>query len=244
MKSNVLRVTVAAATIGFVGFIGNIQADTVTFDFESPFPATAIPGTGIRTGAYSSLSFTLSGLTINITRPGGKFDLVQNTYFDATRDQTKPSAWGTKSLDPFSQQTQATPFVVNFSLPVDSVSIMMGDYGDDGSDALVLKAFSGLNASGTLLTSAADSLPTSGSSFTKTLIVSASGIQSISFIGGTQYFPNSVFYDNITVTFTGGGGGTTGEEPPGNIPEPSALSLVALGLAGLLSVARRKRRAA
>jgi hypothetical protein len=242
MKSNVMRVTVAVTAIVFAGLAGNAQADTVTFDFESPYPATAIPGTGIRTGAYTSLSFTLNGLTADITRPGGRFDLVQNTYFDATRDQTKPAGWGQKSLDPFSQETQATPFVVNFSLPVTFVSIKMGDYGEDMGDVLLLSAFSGANASGSLLASASNTLPNGGTAFDKrTLQVSAAGINSISFIGGTQYFPNSVFYDNITVTFTGGGGGATGEEPPGNIPEPSALTLVAIGLAGLLTVARRNR---
>lgn len=240
MKFNVMRVAVAVAAIGFAGLDGSVQADVAIFNFESPFPATAIPGTGIRTGAYTSLTFTLNGLTIDITRPGGKFDLVQNTFFDATRDQTKPSAWGNKSLDPFNQQTQATPFVVNFSLSVDSVSVMMGDYGDDPNDMLVLKAYSGLNGTGTLLATATDTLPNGGTAFDyRTLSVSSSGIKSITMIGGTQYFPNSVFYDNITVTFTGGG--TTDEGQPGNIPEPSALTLAAIGLAGLLTVARRKR---
>jgi hypothetical protein len=245
IKSNVVIVAAAVTAAAFVGMAGPTRADTAIFDFESPYPTTAIPGTGIRTGAYTSLSFTVNGLTIDLSRPGGKFDLVQNTYFDATRDQTKPAGWGQKSLDPFSQQTQPTPFVVNFSLPASSVVIKMGDYGDDLNDVLVLKAFSGLNASGTLLASATDTLPSGETGFDKrSLSLSAMGINSISFIGGTSLFPNSVFYDNLTITFTGGGGGTTSEEPPGNIPEPSALTLVAIGLAGLFTVTHLKRQSA
>jgi hypothetical protein len=227
-----IAVVVAVAFVTTV--VGIAKASTVTFDFEDQ-AATAIPISGVRTGALTSLTYTLSGLTLQITRPGGKFDIVQDIL-----GQAKPVSWGAKSLDPFAQAMQATTFVVNFSLPVDSVSIMMGDYGDDPNDALILKAFSGLNASGTALASATDTLPLGGTNFDyRTLTVSVAGINSISFIGGTQYFPNSVFYDNITVTFTGDGG-TTGEEPPGNIPEPSALTLVAIGLTGLLTVARRK----
>jgi hypothetical protein len=241
MKFNAAVVTLVAAGTVWLGIAPVANADTVNFDFESQL-ATAIPGTGIRTGAYTSLSITLSGLTIDITRPGGKFDIVQNTFFDATRNQTKPTPWGSKSLDPFYQQTQSTPFVVNFSLPVTSVSIMMGDYGDDMNDVLVLKAFSGSNASGTVLASGSDSLPLGGTAFdSRTLSVSAAGINSISLIGGSPFFPHSVFYDNLTVTFDSGGG-TTGEGPPGNIPEPSALTLVALGTVGLLMAARIKKQ--
>src|SRR5207247_5585108 len=58
-------------------------------------------------------------------------------------------------------QTCALPisglFIASFSTPVSSVSIDLGDYGQD-RDTLSLSAFSGANASGALLGSATDTL--------------------------------------------------------------------------------------
>lgn len=225
---------IALAAMLHGAIIGTTRADTTTFNFESE-TATAIPVTGVRTGALSALSITVSGLTLQVTRPGGKFDIVQNTG-----PQAKPASWGSKSLDPFVQQTQATPFVINFSIVVTNVSVVMGDYGDDPGDVLVLKAFSGLDASGSTLASTSGTLPLGDSTFDfRTLSVAANGIRSISLIGGSTFFPQSVFYDNITVSFDGslitGGGGPI-------IPEPSSLALVGAGLLSLLALRRRKSR--
>jgi hypothetical protein len=221
----------AAATVAAAfcwGMVRTAAAGPIVFNFEAQ-TATAIPVSGVRTGALTSLTITQSGLTIDITRPHGKFDIVENILA-----QTKPASWGLKSLDPFAQPTKATPFVIDFSVPVTNVSIMAGDYGDDRGDVLLLEAFSGSNGSGKLVAKATGTLPDGGTAFGfRTLQVSSTkGIDSITLIGGTRYFPQSVFYDNLTVM--------PELSPASIIPEPSTIALVSAGLALMLLVARRR----
>lgn len=167
-------------------------ATPIIFDFESEF-ATAVP----RTGAYSSLSITKSGLKADISRPGGRFDIVQNVG----PDQVKSSSFGSKSLDPFFQETRNTPFVINFSSPISRANVEMGDYGQDSPDTLILRAYSQPNASGNLIDSSRRKLFTNPSSpfafRSRELVVSGDSIRSLELIGGSSSFPNSVFYDNI-----------------------------------------------
>ena len=76
-----------------------------------------------------------------------------------------------------------------------------------------MQAFSGLNGSGTLLGTASVSQLASASfpNDFMTASVSAAGIESIVFVGGSPSFPNSVYYDNFTATTssTVPDGGTT-----------------------------------
>jgi len=220
-------VAVAAVILG----LGPVTAEAapVTFDFEAE-TATALP----RTGVFTSLSETNSGVTVTITRASDKhFDIVANI----APSQVKPAAFGLRSLDPFFDSRPGL-FIASFSTPVSSVSIDLGDYGQD-RDTLSLSAFSGANASGALLGSATDTLAADQTStFTfRTLSLSAAGIQSITFGGtfssdttSTNDFTNSLFADNLTVNAS-----TT-------VPEPATLVLLvsAMPIAALYRQTRRR----
>ena len=188
------------------------HAAPITFDFEGE-TATFTPPAA-RTGALTTLTMTKSGLTVTITRPGSSFDIVENIM-----GQAKPPSWGTKSLDPFFDATTSTPFIVNFSMPVISVSVDMGDYGQDDDD-LLLEGYAGLDVTGTLLAIETDFLPGGGFDFSfLTLATAVPAIRSVKMIGGSSAFPSSVFFDNLTVD--------PGVTPV--IPEPSTAILLSIG---------------
>jgi hypothetical protein len=188
-----------------------------TYDFEGTSTTSPPP-----TGALTSLMLTDSGVTLNLTRPGSKFDIINLVPFGAP-------GFGSRSLDPFWDFASNTPFIGDFSTPLSSVSIDMGDFGQD-ADNLLLEAYSGLGATGTLLGTATDTLPAGGFTFgSKTLTVSAPGIVSMRFIGGNNDYPNSVYYDNIKAT---------------PVPEPCSLALLGMGGLPLLRRLRRRQPAA
>ena len=174
--------------------------------------------------ALTLSSQTESGLTLDITRPGDTFDILDATVFPF------PAQYGTRVLSPFNDVTGPS-FLGNFSAAVSSVSVDMGDFGQD-ADTLQLFAYSGLNGTGTLLDTENASLPSgSGSTFTgTTLLVSAPGIMSIVFTGGPTAAPNSLYYDNITVVTA-----------TAVAPEPATLLLLGTGVAGI-GVRRWRRR--
>ncbi len=224
------RATVAATVLVVLLFAtGSARADIV-FGFEDQ---TASSMFGNHPGAYTTLTETVSGLTLTLTRQGvtapGTFDIFNTT----TASGSFPAVWGTRTLDPFGTETSNTPFVANFSSKISSFSMQYGDFGDDADTGSIM-AFSGPNGTGTLLASNTDfyglkSLPDQFDTFG----VSAAGIQSVVFIGGSPSFPNSVYYDNLTVTLS-----------PTAIPEPASLTLLGLGAAGLALRSWRRRAAA
>lgn len=110
-----------------------------------------------------------------------------------------------------------------FSGGASAVSIDLGDFNAD-ADTIVLRAY---DASDTLLASNSALLSSSFSGM-MTLGVAASGISYVVF-GSEAPSVNgsSVFADNLVFT-------------PG-VPEPGTYALMALGLAGVAALARRRR---
>jgi hypothetical protein len=193
-------------------------AQNAFYDFEG-FPGTAPPFGGIVLG----LSTTDNGITMSITRPGSSFDIVDNTALGQTG---KPASWGDRSLAPFFD-TGATPMLADFSLPIYSFSVEMGDYFADSDTLLSVEAYSGLGGTGALVGSATASYGTNGFPTIITVGVTGPGAQSVKFIGGSVDFPNSLFYDNIKVS---------------TVPEPGSLAMLFAGAAPFGFYLRRRVR--
>ena len=192
---------------------------------QSTFGFEEFPGTNGDPGVYTTISSTVGGLTLTITRSQGqKFDVQ-----DTTATLGWPPTWGNRCLSPFFKGTDDDYFIGNFSAPLTSVSLEMTDFGMD-SDTCVLNAYSGLNGSGTLLGTDSKVWGTDSSPNFLTLNVAGSSppIQSITFVGGSTIGPNSMYVDNII----GSGASPT-------VPEPMTLSLLGIGAAALL---RRRSR--
>jgi hypothetical protein len=207
-----------------VGTIELFPFDTVLviFDFEELDPTFDFSDG--REGELTSLISVKSGITIEIFRE-------DNNNFDTRDNDANPfyefdveelGKFESVSLDPFIDPFSAnSAFIVNFSIPVSSVSVTMGDSnsnltgdgpGDD--EAFILEAYSLANATGTLLDSDGATLdnpstpPPIEFGPSVTLFVAATGecIRSILMEGGSQNPDqpdqprnNSVIYDNIIV---------------------------------------------
>jgi Ca2+-binding RTX toxin-like protein len=136
-----------------------------------------------------------------------RFDIVNNTG-----QQTKPSelGFGQRSLDPFFDQQNAIPFTLDLGtdeserefLLANTISITMGDYGED-TDNLSIQLF---DDEWRLLGANSGTLAGGGTSFTSASLTANSTegkrVRYVRFIGGSAERPNSVFYDNIVLTYT------------------------------------------
>jgi len=200
-----------AASLCWVVFhvvgLGAAHADSVVFDFESqPLKVNV-----------TTMVMEKDGLVATITRSGIPF-------------RAGTSNWGTQVLNPWNEIGGVyldDPFIVDFSVPISSAMVGMGDSGGD-MDYLSLEAYSEPGGTGTLLASDSAVLTPVGSQFSfLTLSVEAASIRSLAMVGGSYDYPNSVVYDNLTVT---------------PIPEPATLVVLGTGAAGLLLCVRRRRR--
>ena len=198
-------------------------ADVVTFSFEGLADTNS-------SGAYTSLSQTVDGVTMTVTRVGGNhFDI-----WDLSSNMPSADGWGSSSLSPFSD-TSNSAFIFTFSQAVSAFSVQVGDFDGD-ADTQFGTAYSGANGTGSALGTfggtwgdgdlGAGTLP-------ETDGISVAGINSIVFIGGSSGFPNSLFYDNIMVT-------TNSVSP---VPEPSSLLLLLTGAGGFAGMRLRRRSA-
>ena len=209
MSRSRLLASITYSSMFFLGFVGPAEAVFIiptdglssfgtskTFDFENRSP------TGRRTGSLTELRFFSDDLQLTITRGGVGFDLVEN---EPPFQDEKPRNWGDISLDPFAFERDGTPFSLEFSSPVKSLKVSAGDYGADTPDVLKLTAFDREFGTLSFLDDDTDIIPTRppGSQEFNTGSVSVSdadGIDQAFMIGGTNEFPNSVFYDNISVS--------------------------------------------
>lgn len=226
------RIRMCGATLVFALTAVLIPASearaNVIFDLESETATFSEPLMTSRLGAFGTLTMTVDGLTITITRPGSSFDIVSNTSGGQTG---KPASFGDNSLDPFFEDTNSAPFILDFSTPISAFSVDYGDFGAD-FDEMLLEAFSGARATGNLLAMTTDTYGVSSFADFSTATVSAQGIRSIRMVGGSTGFPHSVFYDNLTAT-----------QQTVIVPEPSTLVLSGIALLfGITGHVRQRRK--
>ena len=223
MRYRSARAGVVASAMGamVLGAATRSIAVPVTFDFEDQ---VATDNNFNPPGALTTLTMIKGGITATMTRAGGKrFDITNAT----AGGFPLPAGQGDKALSPFFDTTPGA-FVVNFSQPLGSVSVLEGDFQPSDADSLSLQAFSGLNGTGTLLGTATNTLPDntgSGWLFRSLSLSGLAGAQSVVMDGGSPSFPTSVFFDNLTVNA---------------VPEPATLCIA--GGAFVLITTRRARR--
>lgn len=130
-----------------------------------------------------------------------------------------PGSWGMHALSPFLDHFGGA-FLLTFSTPISSIKVDVGDFAPSDDDSFTLTAGSGMDSGSQ---SGSDGFPTF-----HTLMVDGVSTTTAVLSGGSASFPQSVFWDNIEVT---------------PVPEPSTYALLAVGLAGVGFVARRRRPA-
>lgn len=193
-----------------------MPATAQTFDFEAQ-PLT-------NSGTYTSLPLTSGGLTMTLSRQGGG-------AFDVNSAAPTAPTFGQRSLSPFFASNSGA-FVADFSSDLSFLSVEMGDFAPSDEDTLTLDIFSGLGGTGTLLGSTSFFYGSAGFPTTHTLsLSSATGFRSAVVNGGSQGFPNSVYYDNFIARV-------------GGVPEPGTWAMMLLGFGAIgYSSRRRKVRA-
>lgn len=172
--------------------VSGARAEVLVFDLENQVAAPKSRDEG----RLSFLSLSQNGFVIEITRPGSVFDL--SPQFGG--DWQRPDSWGEISLSSFYDSHSATPININFSAPVSSFSLWMGDFAQD-TDTLELEAFSLPDGKGQSLGRAKRTLQDEGGdkfSFEE-LTVRAARIRSVRFIAGSPVARHSMYYDHFQV---------------------------------------------
>lgn len=157
------------------------QADDVVINFEELTVQTA-----------NQLVIDTPKLTITISRPGASFGI----------EDPQAVSFGQRTLSPGANSSNAQ-FVADFSAPVTSVTFEIGDHGSQflvDFDHLTVSAYSAPGATGDLLQTETISCCGEAGFSSASITITAPGIKSIAFIGGSPFSPNSVFYDNFALT--------------------------------------------
>ena len=214
-----LLAAVAVPALGLAAS-GASAATSVFFDLEDLAPAAGL----------STLTLTDPAVTATITRGGQAFDVVDLSAGSATSPIEMRSIVASGDVPATGVDA---PFVVDFSTLVSSFGVDLGDFGDD-DDSLVLTAYSGPGATGTVIATDTADLPNVGTAFQfVSLLVEGDGIGSVSFIGGSLG-DNSTAVDNIGIAVPDAGGAAVVPLPAG------ALAAIPTGLIAL-GVVRRRR---
>jgi hypothetical protein len=203
--------------LAFLFMAGALSAGPITFDFES-----------LNLGDYTTLSSTVGGVTMTVTRESGlTFSLADTSAFSPAG----PAAFGARTLSPF-DDTSDRAFIFTFSSVISSFSIQLGDYGGD-FDTWSVTAFNGAGGTGTNLGNTSGTWGNGDFSLgdlPQTATLNRAGTLSVLVIGGSTDFPNSLYYDNVIV------------DTASNVPEPGTLLMIPSGLAALAFLRRRTAR--
>jgi hypothetical protein len=195
------------ASIGALALMASTSfATSALFDFESEALSNTVRG----------FSMTDNGITATFLDPGADSWIVD-------LGSSAPTGWQSRTFLPavFTTQQQT----VNFSTALAFLQIEGGDFFSD-DDEVHIRAYSGLNGTGSLMASFDGTYDVSKGIPGDVIVASvfnAAGFQSIVFWEDGQTGQNDFYFDNMAVRA---------------VPEPATL--IALG-AGLAALARRRR---
>ncbi|MFN3682647.1 MAG: hypothetical protein ACK41F_01795 [Fimbriimonadaceae bacterium] len=209
MKTMILRALPALAMASLGG------PALAVIDFESQ-----------ATGLVSSLSATDQGVTATFFNGGSEMLAVWNLS-----PYSAPASWGSRSVWSGGSSSASGPTTGNFSEGLSWVSMEFGDFGAD-DDQIFLRAYSGLDGSGSLLGSVSlfydSSRALSNDDFVTLSVGSATPIRSILFGSVGYQGLNNIYFDNVRF------------EKAGVPAVPGPLAALPFAL-GLLASRRRKR---
>lgn len=188
------------------------SASTVVFDFES-----------ISSGVYPDVTQTVGGLTATFAPgPGGAL------FVYAPGPGHGIDGNGLVGFVPFGD---GSPITANFSEAVGNISLTGGPYATPSSpntSHVYLAAWSGINATGSLLGSVSGPLCCGFDYGASTVSLHVLGVRSVRFFATAFAYSSYMIFDNLTVETAG-------------VPEPRAWAMLLLGFGGIGAVLRRKR---
>lgn len=208
--------TLPTANPALFGIVGS-DVRTINFDTD-PFGVAIASGTAL-TNEYASIGVTMNGIQ------------VSNSVFGGAA--SAPNA----TTSPF---TPGLDLIFTFSVPVVSFGAI-----NTSPDADVLEFWSGPNGTGTLLLTFQDQGGTSSPNFNIDRFIGGrvtgtSAIQSVVYQNNSGQIELDEFVFAADEGFFDPGGQGN---PDGQVPEPGTLALFGIGLLGLATAARRRRRA-
>lgn len=262
-------------------------APAALLTFEEITEATAFADTNgdnkiDRPGELTSLVGTVDGITVTIRRQGGEpFDIIDNAAQLALMGgkskvdigESLPNGrWGTRSLDPFFSTRQdplpgngtSPALIIEFSAPVQVVSLLVGDYDMPlEHDFLRLLAFDGLDAKGRLvdIDAPANLMPHPTLEFNQkrmtvtdtdfgirsVFLQAGAGMTNTGFMDFLSVFIDRIYFDADSIFLPddidderNNGDNVFGTDQQ-SIPEPASAAVLLLTTAALLT--RRPRRA-